>query len=152
MTKAIELIKEFEELHLEAYLCPAGVWTIGWGHTKGVKQGMKIMESEAEKLLEQDMLEAAKVLEEVVCRLSIDQYNALVSFVFNIGVAAYRKSTLRKMVLANPENPKIADEMKKWVYATNPKTKKKEVLPGLVRRREREAELYFTSYAPQKKI
>lgn len=142
--KAIELIKEFELLYLEAYLCPAGVWTIGWGHTKGVKQGMKITEREAEKLLEQDMLEAAKVLEDVVCRLSIDQYNALVSFVFNIGTAAYRSSTLRKMVLANPENPKIADEMKKWKYATNPKTKKKKVLPGLVRRREREAELYFT--------
>jgi lysozyme len=149
---AIELIKEFEQLYLEAYLCPAGVWTIGWGHTKGVKAGMKITEREAEKLLEQDMMEVVKVLEDVVCRLSIDQYNALVSFVFNIGVAAYRKSTLRKMVLANPENPKIADEMKKWKYATNPKTKKKEVLPGLVRRREREAELYFTSYAPQKKI
>jgi lysozyme len=152
MTKAIELIKEFEDLRLEAYLCPAGVWTIGWGHAKGVKAGMKITEREAEKLLEQDMMEVVKVLEDVVCRLSIDQYNALVSFVFNIGVAAYRKSTLRKMVLANPENPKIADEMKKWKYATNPKTKKKEVLPGLVRRREREAELYFTSYAPQKKI
>ena len=142
--KSIELIKEFEELRLEAYLCPAGVWTIGWGHTKGVKKGMKITEREAEKLLEQDMLETTKVLEDVVCRLSIDQYNALVSFVFNIGVANYRKSTLRKMVLANPENPKIADEMKKWKYATNPKTKKKEVLPGLVRRREREAELYFS--------
>lgn len=142
--RAIELIKEFEELRLEAYLCPAGVWTIGWGHTKGVRPGMKITEREAESLLEQDMLEAAKVLEDVVCRLSIDQYNALVSFVFNIGVTDYRKSTLRKMVLANPENPKIADEMKKWKYATNPKTKKKEVLPGLVRRREREAELYFS--------
>ncbi len=142
--KAIELIKEFEELRLEAYLCPAGVWTIGWGHTKGVKKGMKITEREAEKLLEQDMLEVAEVLEDVECRLSIDQYNALVSFVFNIGVSAYRKSTLRKMVLANPENLKIADEMKKWKYVTNPKTKKKEVLPGLVRRREREAELYFS--------
>lgn len=141
---AIDLIKEFEKLRLEAYLCPAGVWTIGWGHTKGVKPGMKITEREAEKLLEQDILEAAKVLEDVVCRLSIDQYNALVSFVFNIGVSDYRKSTLRKMVLANPENPKIADEMKKWKYATNPKTKKKEVLPGLVRRRKREAELYFS--------
>jgi lysozyme len=142
--RTIELIKEFEDLRLEAYLCPAGVWTIGWGHTKGVKPGMKITEREAEKLLEQDMLEAAKVLEDVVCRLSIDQYNALVSFVFNIGTTKYRNSTLRKMVLANPENPKIADEMKKWKYATNPKTKKKKVLPGLVRRREREAELYFS--------
>lgn len=142
--KAKEIIKEFENLRLQAYLCPAGVWTIGWGHTKGVKPGMKITEREAEELLEQDMLEAAKALEDVVCRLSIDQYNALVSFIFNIGTTKYRNSTLRKMVLANPENPKIAEEIKKWKYATNPKTKKKEVLPGLVRRREKEAELYFS--------
>lgn len=144
MTKAIDLIKEFEKLRLEAYLCPAGVWTIGWGHTKGVRQGMRITEEEAEQLLTGDMQDAIDEVKRLGVELTDNQYNALVSFVFNIGTTKYRNSTLRKMVLANPENPKIADEMKKWKYATNPKTKKKEVLPGLVRRREKEAELYFS--------
>lgn len=143
-TNAIELIKEFEDLRLEAYLCPAGVWTIGWGHTKGVKKGMKITEEQAEELLEEDMQEAIRVVERLNVDLSDNQYNALVSFVFNIGGSAFAKSTIRRKILANPENPKIAEEMKKWKYATNSKTKKKEVLSGLVRRREKEAELYFS--------
>lgn len=142
--KAIKLIKEFEQLYLEAYLCPAGVWTIGWGHTKGVKPGMKITEEQAEELLEEDMQEAIRVVERLNVDLSDNQYNALVSFVFNIGGSAFATSTIRRKILANPENPKIAEEIKKWKYATNPKTKKKEVLPGLVRRRKREAELYFS--------
>lgn len=141
---AIEIIKEFEKLYLEAYLCPAGVWTIGWGHTKGVKQGMVITEEQAEELLEEDMQEAIRVVERLNVDLSDNQYNALVSFVFNIGGSAFATSTIRRKILANPENPKIAEEIKKWKYATNPKTKKKEVLPGLVRRREKEAELYFS--------
>lgn len=144
ITKARELIKEIERLRLQAYLCPAGVWTIGWGHTKCVKKGMQITEEQAEELLREDMQDAIDVVEMLSVDLTENQYNALVSFVFNIGATAYRSSTLRKMVLADPNNPKIADEMKKWKYATNPKTKKKEVLPGLVRRREREAELYFS--------
>ena len=144
MTKAIELIKEFEAFYEEAYLCPAGVWTIGWGHTKGVKPGMKITEEQAEELLQEDMQEAKRVVERLNVDLSDNQYNALVSFVFNIGGGNFAKSTIRRKIIANPENPKIADEMKKWKYATNPKTKQKEVLPGLVRRREKEAELYFS--------
>lgn len=136
-TNAIELIKEFEKLRLEAYLCPAGVWTIGWGHTKGVKPGMKITEEQAEELLEEDMQEAIRVVERLNADLSDNQYNALVSFVFNIGGSAFATSTIRRKILANPNDKNIRKEFMRWVYADG------EMLKGLERRREEEAELYF---------
>jgi lysozyme len=135
--KAIELIKEFEELRLEAYLCPAGVWTIGWGHTKGVKPGMKITEEQAEELLEEDMQEAIRVVERLNVDLSDNQYNALVSFVFNIGGSAFARSTIRRKILVNPNDKTIRAELMRWVYADG------KMLKGLERRREEEAELYF---------
>jgi lysozyme len=136
--KAIDLIKEFEDLRLEAYLCPAGVWTIGWGHTKGVKPGMKITEEQAEELLEEDMQEAIRVVERLNVDLSDNQYNALVSFVFNIGGSAFARSTIRRKILANPNDKNIRAEFMRWVYADGEKLK------GLERRREEEAELYFS--------
>lgn len=138
MAKAIELIKEFEQLRLEAYLCPAGVWTIGWGHTKGVKQGMKITEEQAEELLREDMQEAIRAVERLGVDLTENQYNALVSFVFNIGGSAFAKSTIRRKILANPNDKKIEDEFLRWVYADGKK------LDGLENRRKKEAELYFS--------
>lgn len=135
---AIELIKGFEKLYLEAYLCPAGVWTIGWGHTKGVKPGMKITEEQAEELLEEDMQEAIRVVERLNVDLSDNQYNALVSFVFNIGGSAFARSTIRRKILANPNDKNIRAEFMRWVYADGEKLK------GLERRREEEAELYFS--------
>lgn len=135
---AIELIKEFEKLYLEAYLCPAKVWTIGWGHTKGVKPGMKITEEKAEELLEEDMQEAIKVVERLNIDLSDNQYNALVSFVFNIGGSAFARSTIRRKILANPNDKNIRAEFMRWVYADG------KMLKGLERRREEEAELYFS--------
>ena len=136
--KAIELIKEFEDLRLEAYLCPAGVWTIGWGHTKGVKQGMKITEEQAEELLREDMQEAIKAVDKLGVNLTEKQYNALVSFVFNIGGGAFATSTIRRKILANPNDKSIRNEFMRWVYARG------KMLEGLERRREEEAELYFS--------
>lgn len=137
--KAIDLIKEFERLYLEAYLCPAGVWTIGWGHTKGVKKGMQITEEQAEELLRKDMQDAIDVVEMLSVDLTENQYNALVSFVFNIGGSAFAKSTIRRKILANPNDKNIKDEFMRWVYADGKK------LNGLERRREREADLYFSN-------
>ena len=139
ITKAKEIIKEFESLRLQAYLCPAKVWTIGYGHTKGVKKGMQITEEEAEELLREDMQEAIDVVDKLGVELTENQYNALVSFVFNIGGSAFAKSTIRRKILANPNDKKIEDEFLRWVYADGKKLK------GLERRREREAEMYFSN-------
>ena len=135
--KGIELIKKYEGLRLTAYKCPAGVWTIGYGHTKGVKEGQKITNSQAEELLKEDL----RVFENGVNKwnLQINQYqfDALVSFAFNLGLANLGKSTLLKKVQANPQDKTIKDEFLKWVNASGRK------LEGLVRRRNEEAEMYF---------
>ena len=135
--KGIELIKKYEGLRLTAYKCPAGVWTIGYGHTKGVKEGQKITNSQAEELLKEDL----RVFENGVNKwnLQINQYqfDALVSFAFNLGLANLGKSTLLKKVQANPQDKTIKDEFLKWVNAGGSK------IEGLVRRRNEEAEMYF---------
>ena len=136
--KAKEIIKEFESLRLQAYLCPAKVWTIGWGHTKGVKKGMQITEEQAEELLREDMQEAIDVVDKLGVELTENQYNALVSFVFNIGGSAFAKSTMRRKILANPNDKSIRAEFLRWVYADGKELK------GLENRRKKEAELYFS--------
>lgn len=136
--QGIELIKSFEGLRLRAYVCPAGVATIGWGHTKGVKAGMVIDLAEAERMLADDIAIAERCVNCDADSLNQNQFDALVSFVFNVGTANYKKSTLRKKVLANPNDTAIADEFGRWKYAN------KIVLPGLVRRRQAESDLYFS--------
>ena len=136
--QGIELIKRYEGLRLKAYVCPAGVATIGWGHTKGVKAGMVIDLAEAERMLADDIAIAERCVNCDAENLNQNQFDALVSFVFNVGTANYKKSTLRKKVLANPNDTAIADEFGRWKYAN------KIVLPGLVRRRQAESDLYFS--------
>ncbi len=135
---AIELIKSFEQLRLNSYLCPAGVWTIGYGHTDGVNQGMLITEKTADAFLKQDIRNAEHSINQMDAELTQEQFDALVSFVFNIGVRAFNVSTLRKKILKNPNDPSIADEFRRWVYAGDKK------LPGLIKRREKEIELYYS--------
>ena len=138
MTKeGLELIKKYEGLRLEAYKCPAGVWTIGYGHTKGVIKGMKITKEEAEELLKQDVAIVELQIVNSVGRLAACKIDALVSFAYNVGVAAFRRSTLCRKVKANSDDASIRAEFGKWVYAGNKK------LPGLVKRRAEEAEMYF---------
>jgi lysozyme len=98
---------------------------------------MKITEEQAEELLEEDMQEAIRVVERLNVDLSDNQYNALVSFVFNIGGSAFARSTIRRKILANPNDKNIRAELMRWVYADG------KMLKGLERRREEEAELYF---------
>ena len=136
--QGIELIKSFEGLRLRAYVCPAGVLTIGWGHTKGVKAGMVIDLAEAERMLADDIAIAERCVNCDAENLNQNQFDALVSFVFNVRVSAYRSSKLRRLVVNNPNNPAIADEFGRWKYAN------KIVLPGLVRRRKAESDLYFS--------
>lgn len=137
--KAIELIKSFESLRLKAYKCPAGVWTIGYGYTKDVKASMVISQQQAEILLREDLAQIESEVNKMTTyvELSQEQFSALVSFAFNVGIGALRGSTLLKKVRQNPQDLSIKDEFGKWVKS------KGATLPGLVRRRKAEADLYF---------
>lgn len=136
--QGLDLIKKYEGLRLEAYKCPAGVWTIGYGHTKGVVKGTKITKEEAEKLLQQDVSVFELQVINTVGKLSDCKIDALVSFAYNVGIAAFRNSTLCRKVKANSDDPAIRNEFMKWVYAGGKK------LQGLERRRKEEAEMYFS--------
>ena len=101
----IDLIKEFEGFRKDAYLCPGGVWTIGYGHTRGVRAGDSILESEAEDLLKEDLREAEEAVSHLVSTpLRQSQFDALVSLVYNIGSGNFCTSTIRKVI-----NYKISD-------------------------------------------
>ena len=141
-SKGIELIKGFEGLHLQAYLCPAGVYTIGWGHTLGVTPHQHISVAEAESLLRDD-LRHAEVCVSKLPGLKQNQFDALVSFVFNVGIRAFKDSTLRRLVIANGNDAAIAAEFMRWKYATI--GGRKVVLPGLEKRRKAEANMYFNN-------
>lgn len=136
--KGITLIKEFETLRLNAYKCPAGVWTIGYGHTKDVKPGDVINETRAEYFLAEDLKEAEAVVNRECPCVSQNQFDSLVSFTFNCGIGNFQKSTLLKCVKANPENVNIRYEFSRWNKS------KGMILAGLIRRRKAEADLYFS--------
>lgn len=136
--KAYDLIKRFEGLKLEAHYCPAGVLTIGYGHTSGVVPGMAITNERAEEFLRSDIVAAENIVNTECLNLRQCQFDALVSFVFNVGGGNFRKSTLLKKVKANPDDNSIMDEFLRWVYA------KGAVLPGLQKRRLAEMRLYFS--------
>lgn len=134
----INLIKGFESLRCEAYRCPAGIWTIGYGHTAGVRRGDRIDEQKAEQLLADDLRQFETVVNRECPDVNQNQFDALVSFVFNIGTGNFLKSTLLKCVKANPQNVNIRYEFSRWNKA------KGTVLAGLIRRRKAEADLYFS--------
>ena len=137
--KGIALIKEFEGLRLKAYLCPGGVWTIGYGHTAGVKPGMVITEAQAEEYLKADLIAFERYLNGLGLALNQNQFDALVSFIYNVGTGNFSSSTLLRKVRANPQDNSIMDEFLRWVYS------KGRVLPGLQRRRLAEMKLYFSN-------
>ena len=136
--KGIDLIKRFEGFSPTAYLCPAGVWTIGYGHTAGVREGDSVDEDTAEDFLREDLADAEGAVEKhVKVPLKQWQFDALVSFTFNLGAGNLYNSTLLKKVNRNPDDPAIRQEFGKWVHAGG------RVLPGLVERRKAEADMYF---------
>ena len=137
--KGIALIKEFEGLRLKAYKCPGGVWTIGYGHTAGVKSGMVITEAQAEEYLKADLIVFERYLNGLGLALNQNQFDALVSFIYNVGTGNFSSSTLLRKVRANPQDNSIMDEFLRWVYS------KGRVLPGLQRRRLDEMKLYFSN-------
>jgi lysozyme len=140
---AIELIKRFESLQLDAYLCPAGVWTIGWGHTAGVQSGMRITEQHAEELLGLDIEEVERNLGSVIhAPLTQGQNDALVSLCFNL------KGGPRQLPRVAP---KLVSKINSGDYAAaalellDINHANGAVLPGLTRRREAERELFLST-------
>ena len=142
--RGLDLVKRFEGLYSEAYLCPAGVWTIGYGHTRGVRQGQTVAEKEAVAMLQQDLAEAAQDVERLISvPLTDNQFAALVSFAFNVGAGNLQASTLRrKLSIGNYEE--VPFELSRWVKATDPVSGKKRTLRGLVLRRAAEGDLWLT--------
>ena len=131
---AIESIKQFEGCKLTAYKCPAGIWTIGYGHTKNVTSGMKITQVEANNFIKSDILPIETFLKGSGLNLKQGQYDALIDFMFNLGITKFKNSTLFKLIKSKASDEKICAEFMKWVHGGN------KVLPGLVKRRQWECE------------
>lgn len=140
----INLIKLFEGYKPKAYLCPAGVPTIGYGSTM-YQTGLKIKlndtinEQQANELLMWELKNKAYALHGL--KINQNQFDALLSFCFNLGIGAFAKSTLKKKILANPNDATIKQEFLKWNKARVGGQLME--LKGLTRRRNAEAELYF---------
>lgn len=132
-----EKIQEFEGLRLTAYKCPAGVWTIGFGHTKGVKMGQAITKAQAETLLRGDLLPCEEYVRGLNLELTQGQFDALVDFCFNLGTGALQRSTLLQKIRTKADERTIRGEFAKWVNAGGVR------LQGLVKRRAWEADRYF---------
>tara|TARA_Y100001951_G_C11178069_1_gene204263 strand:+ start:164 stop:619 length:456 start_codon:yes stop_codon:yes gene_type:complete len=138
--EGLSLIKKFEGCKLESYKCAAGVWTIGFGSTSGVEEGMEISQERADMLL----LEDVEVFEEAVNNLvEVDleqnQFDALVAWTFNLGSTNLKNSTLLK-VLNDKNYEGVPEQIKRWNKATV--DGERQVLEGLVRRREAESLLF----------
>ena len=139
---AFEKIKSFEGCRLRAYQDAAGVWTIGYGHTRDVRRGDQITQFTAEEYLRMDIAECVAQIETLGLELSLPQLDALVSFVFNLGIGRLRRSTLLRYIREGRSADAIKKQFRAWVYAGKPPKK----LKGLVTRREWEANRFFEEY------
>jgi lysozyme len=139
--EGFELIKKFEGCELEAYQCAAGVWTIGYGYTKDVKEGDVWSEEKAEFMLWRELDDEYEhyVNSLVTAPINQCQFDALVSWVYNLGPANLKASTLLKKLNAGEYN-EVPAQIKRWNKATVNGERK--VLPGLTRRREAEALMF----------
>ncbi len=145
-TNGIELIKQFEGCVLKAYKCPAGIWTIGYGHTAGVIEGQTITRAEAEGLLKQDLARFERVINNIVkVEINQNQFDALVSFSYNLGSGALNNSTLLRLLNKGDYNG-AAEQFDRWVYAGGKK------LAGLVKRRTAEKELFLKPITTRYKV
>jgi lysozyme len=138
------LIKQFEGLRLKPYKCPAGVWTVGYGHTESdgtierwAESGRVMTTHEAEVILDHDLANFEEWVEKLAPGVSDNQFAALVSFAFNLGTAALARSNLLKHVQAG-EWQAAGDQFLKWIYGGG------KVLPGLARRRDAERALFLS--------
>ncbi len=143
--KGLDLVKRFEGFRAKPYLCPAGVPTIGYGSTyyeNGVKVKLtdrSISEEWAEELLRRNMVHYERGVDAMTKdHVNQNQFDALVSFAYNVGLVKYKNSTLLKRINANPNDPDIEKQFMRWVRAGG------KVIKGLITRRQAEATLYFS--------
>ncbi len=136
--KGIELIKSFEGCVLTAYMCPANVWTIGYGHTAGVKQGQVITKAQADDFLKADLAKYERYVNNTGLELNQNQFDALVSFTYNCG-----NGNLKKLI-KNRTLSQIAEALLLYNKSNG------KVLNGLVRRRQAERELFLSSVTENK--
>ena len=133
---SVEIIKKHESYRSKAYQCPSGVWTIGYGHTKGVRKGQTITRAQGEAYFQQDLQNAVNIVRKYVkVPLTQNEFDALVSFVFNVGEGNFKNSTMLKKINAR-EYEAAAAEFPKWNKGDG------KVLQGLVTRRREEKGLF----------
>jgi lysozyme len=141
MEDLLELVRMLEGLRLEAYQCSAGVWTIGYAHTKGVRKDSKCTLAQAEKWLAEEVAElrskVAELLPEGIEDCKID---ALTSFAYNVGLEALKTSTLLQILKEDSNDLRIVKQFSRWKMAGGC------VVMGLLIRRIKECELYFKNY------
>ena len=134
--QGVALIKKFEGCELEAYQCSANVWTIGYGHTRGVKEGDEISADKAEYILLEDLIEFEKYVDQLVTvSLNQDQFDALVAWTFNLGPTNLKESTML-LRLNDGQYDEVPAQMARWNRSGG------EVLEGLKRRRKAEGLLF----------
>lgn len=135
--RGFNLIKSFEGLRLQAYQDSVGVWTIGYGATRGVKAGMSITKEQAERMLLNDVTRFEPEIDRLVkVPLNRNQWDALMSFTYNLGAANLESSTLRRLLNAG-DYAGAAEQFPRWNKAGG------QVLAGLTRRRAAERELFL---------
>ena len=138
---AFEKIKEFEGCQLQAYQDMGGTWTIGYGHTGKVMRGDKISQQQADELLEEDIMTVEKQLlalrDAEIGKWTKGQWDAVVCFVFNVGIGNYQKSTLRKAIMKKMPAKKIETYWRAWCFDNGKKMR------GLEKRRNWELERFF---------
>ena len=137
--QAYNLIREFEGLRLQAYQCPSGIWTIGYGHTTNVAPNTVISQLQANLLLHEDVAQCERTLNRYNLALTQNMYDALISFIFNVGAGNFHRSALLSKIKANPYDSSICDEFLKWIHSRG------KLLAGLQRRRMAEMKLYFST-------
>jgi lysozyme len=134
--KGIKLLKDFEGFRTHAYQDSVGVWTIGYGHTKGVTPNMIISTAEGEEMLVEELKEYENYVDDLV-KVPLDQhqYDALVSWVYNLGPTNFRSSTMLR-VLNEGKYEEVPNQIRRWNKAGGKE------LDGLTRRRNAEAEMF----------
>lgn len=133
----VDLVKSFEGFRANAYKCPAGVWTVGYGTTENVQPGDTVTEAEAEELLLNDLTDAAVAIDELVdVPITQRQFDALASLIYNIGREAFRNSTLLRLLNGGRGIHEVGAQFLRWNKSNG------QVLPGLSRRRAAEAVLF----------
>ena len=131
----IDLIKQFEGCSLTAYLCPAGYWTIGYGHAIGVKPGQTVTQEQADDLLQKDMATFCGHVQKAFPKLNDNQFSALVSLCFNVGLGPLMMTLGKYITMGNLDA--AADQFLRWNKV------KGEVSKGLSRRRDAERALFL---------